>query len=160
MDAALSRGITDLSRSRLRRLGRSPLLIVSFRGFSRIRLELEAVSVRAFDQFTTYSASKASSYSLSQGLRETLGQQRTHVVIVQPGPVKTDMIESDEDLAAIAEPPSPVANAIFHAIAEGNFHAWTNSMAKQIESAYQSFAEGVVEADISEAAEHSVQLKS
>ena len=52
------------------------------------------VSVKTFGQFTTYSASKAASYSITQGLRETLRDQGTHVVSVHPGPIKTDMIRS------------------------------------------------------------------
>ncbi|MEM6978709.1 MAG: SDR family oxidoreductase [Planctomycetota bacterium] len=108
------------------------------------------VSVKTFGQFTTYSASKAASYSVTQGLRETLRDQGTHVVSVHPGPIKTDMIKADEDLAAIAEPPSLVAQAIFDAVAEGTFHAWPDSMAKQIGAAYKDFAENIVEADLSE----------
>ena len=108
------------------------------------------VSVKTFGQFATYSASKAASYSITQGLRESLKEQGTHVVSVHPGPIKTDMIEVDKDLAEVAEPPSLVAKAIFDAISNGDFHAWPDSMAKQIEGAYQGFAESVVEADMSE----------
>lgn len=109
------------------------------------------VSVKTFEQFATYSASKAASYAITQGLRTSLREQGTHIVSVHPGPIKTDMIEADEDLAAIAEPPSLVAGAIFDAIRDGRFHAWPDSMAKEIGAAYQSFAENVVEADMAEA---------
>lgn len=44
-----------------------------------------------------------------------------------------------------------VADAIFDAIRDGRFHAWPDSMAKEIGAAYQSFAENVVEADMAEA---------
>jgi len=108
------------------------------------------VSVKTFGQFATYSASKAASYSITQGLRESLKEQGTHVVSVHPGPIKTDMIEADKDLAEIAEPPSLVAGAIFDAIQDGHFHAWPDSMAKQVGGEYQSFAENIVEADMSE----------
>lgn len=111
------------------------------------------VSIKTFGQFATYSASKAASYSITQGLRESWADQGTHVVSVHPGPIKTDMIEADEDLAAVAEPPSLVADAIFDAIENGHFHAWPDSMAKQIGEAYQSYAKNVVEADMTEAAE-------
>ncbi|GAB5405650.1 MAG: SDR family oxidoreductase [Aureliella sp.] len=108
------------------------------------------VSVKTFGQFATYSASKAASYAITQGLRESLKQQGTHVVSVHPGPIKTDMIEADKDLAEIAEPPSLVAKAIFDAVENGSFHAWPDSMAQQIGSAYESFGRDVVEADMSE----------
>ncbi|MEM0927069.1 MAG: SDR family NAD(P)-dependent oxidoreductase, partial [Planctomycetota bacterium] len=110
------------------------------------------VSVKTFGQFTTYSASKAASYSITQGLRETLRDQGTHIVSVHPGPIKTDMIEADKDLAEVAEPPSLVAKAIFDAAQSGEFHAWPDSMAQQIGAAYDSFAKDVVEADMSETA--------
>lgn len=42
------------------------------------------------------------------------------------------------------------ATAIFDAIAEGRFHVWPDSMAKQVGNAYQSFAENVVEANMQE----------
>lgn len=106
-------------------------------------------SVKNFADFATYSASKAASYSLTQGLRESLREQGTHVVSVHPGPIQTEMADS-AGLGEIAEPPSLVAKEIFDAIAERRFHAWPDSMAKQIGSAYQSFAENVVEAEIQE----------
>ncbi len=116
-------------------------------GFAQLN---SVVSVKTFGQFVTYSASKAASYSITQGLRESLKEQGTHVVSVHPGPIKTDMIEADKDLAEVAESPTLVAKAIFDAFSNGDFHAWPDSMAKQIGSAYQSFAEAVVEADMSE----------
>lgn len=108
------------------------------------------VSVKTFGQFATYSASKAASYSVTQGLRESWQDQGTHVVSVHPGPIDTDMIQSDEDLAAIAESPSLVAKAIFDAMVDGQFHAWPDSMAKQIGGVYESFAKEVVESDMQE----------
>lgn len=48
-------------------------------------------SVKTFADLTTYCASKAASYAVTQGLRQTLKGQGTHVVSVHPGPIKTDM---------------------------------------------------------------------
>lgn len=110
------------------------------------------VSVKAFGQFATYSASKAASYAITQALRDSLLGQGTHVVSVHPGPIDTEMIESQDDLKEVAEPPSLVAVAIFDAIEANKFHAWPDSMAKEIGGAYQSFAENVVEADMQESA--------
>ncbi|MEM9941239.1 MAG: SDR family oxidoreductase [Planctomycetota bacterium] len=108
------------------------------------------VSLKTFSQFTTYSASKAASYAITQGLRDSLKEQGTHVVSVHPGPIQTDMIQDDDDLQAIAEPPSLVANAIFDAIENQTFHVWPDSMAKEVGSVYQNFAENIIEADLQE----------
>lgn len=106
-------------------------------------------SLRNFADFATYSASKAASYSLTQGLRDKLADDGIHVVSVHPGPIQTDMAR-DAGIDEIAEPPSLVADAIFDAVENGVFHAWPDSMAKQIGQAYESFAKGVVEAEMSE----------
>lgn len=107
------------------------------------------VSVKSFSDFATYSASKAASYSLTQALRDKLKDQGTHVVSVHPGPIQTDMADA-AGLGEIAEPPSLVAKAIFEAIEKAEFHAWPDSMAKQIGGAYQSFASNVIEAEMQE----------
>jgi NAD(P)-dependent dehydrogenase (short-subunit alcohol dehydrogenase family) len=106
-------------------------------------------SVKAFADFATYSASKAASYSITQSLRDKLADQGTHVVSVHPGPIATDMANA-AGLGEIAEPPSLVADAIFQALHDGAFHAYPDTMAKQIGAAYQSFADGVVEASMDE----------
>jgi len=106
-------------------------------------------SVKAFADFATYSAFKAASYSITQSLRDKLTDQGTHVVSVHPGPIATDMA-NDAGLGEIAEPPSLVADAIFQALHDGAFHAYPDTMAKQIGAAYQSFADGVVEASMDE----------
>lgn len=106
-------------------------------------------SVKTFPDFATYCASKAASYSITQGLRATLQAQDTLVVSVHPGPIQTDM-GHEAGFGEIAAAPSLVAISVFDAIAEGRFHAWPDPMAQQIGDAYQSFAENVVEADMQE----------
>ncbi len=106
-------------------------------------------SLKSFGGFITYAASKATSYSITQALRDELKQQGTHVVSVHPGPIATDM-GKDAGLEEIAEPPSLVSESIVEALANGSFHAFPDTMAKQFGGAYQSFAENVVEADFSE----------
>lgn len=107
------------------------------------------VSMKAFSNFATYSASKAAAYSITQSLRELLSEQGTIVLSVHPGPIATDMGD-EAGLTAIAEPPTLVAEGIIKALENGDFHVFPDSMAKQIGGAYQSFAENVVEANISE----------
>lgn len=106
-------------------------------------------SMKSFSNFATYSASKAAAYSITQALRELLGQQGTAVLSVHPGPIATEMSDA-AGLAEIAEPSSIVAEGIVAALKAGDFHLFPDSMAKQIWGAYQSFAENIVEADLSE----------
>ncbi len=106
-------------------------------------------SVKAFADFATYCASKAASYSITQSLRDKLREQGTHVISVHPGPIATEMANS-AGLGEIAESPSLVPEAIFQAMHDGAFHAYPDSMAKQVGGAYQSFAESVVEASMDE----------
>ena len=107
------------------------------------------VSMKSFSNFATYSASKAAAYSITQALRELLGQQGTAVLSVHPGPIATEMVDA-AGLTEIAEPPSLVAEGIVAASKAGDFHLFPDSMAKKIGSAYQSFAENIVEADLME----------
>lgn len=106
-------------------------------------------SMKNFAAFATYSASKAAAYSLTQGLRETLGEQGTAVLSVHPGPIATEMADN-AGLSEIAEPASLVGDGIVEALKSGSFHLFPDTMAKQIGGAYASFAENVVEADLSE----------
>ncbi len=106
-------------------------------------------SLKNFAAFATYAASKAASYSITQGLRDKLKEQGTVVVSVHPGPIATDMA-NDAGLGEIAEPPSLVADGIVNALASGEFHVFPDSMARNFWQAYQGFAKSVVEADMSE----------
>ncbi|WP_182869314.1 SDR family oxidoreductase [Stieleria mannarensis] len=109
------------------------------------------VSIKSFSDFASYSASKAASYSLTQALRDRLSDQHTAVVSVHPGPIKTDMAHN-AGLEASADSPTVVAEAIFAALREGRFHVFPDAMAKEFESAYQSYAQSVVEAEVTEPA--------
>jgi NAD(P)-dependent dehydrogenase (short-subunit alcohol dehydrogenase family) len=106
-------------------------------------------SMKSFADFATYSASKAASYSITQALRDLWAEQGTHVVSVHPGPIDTEMAAS-AGLAEMAEPASLVSEAICDALSGGDFHVFPDSMAKQLGQAYQSFAESVIDADLTE----------
>lgn len=106
-------------------------------------------SMKCFSLFSTYSASKAAAYSITQGLQELFSEQGTALLSVHPGPIATDMA-NDAGLGEMAEPPSVVAEEIVAALQAGDFHLFPDSMAKQIGEAYHSFAENVIEADIME----------
>ncbi|MDQ3185156.1 MAG: SDR family oxidoreductase [Pseudomonadota bacterium] len=106
-------------------------------------------SLKCSANFATHSASKAAAYSITQALRELLGQQGTAVLSVHPGLIATDMSVA-AGLAGLAESASVVADSIVNALKAGNFHVFPDSMAKRIGNAYQSFSEGVIEANILE----------
>ncbi|MAX36227.1 SDR family oxidoreductase [Gimesia sp.] len=106
-------------------------------------------SLKNFPQFTTYCASKAASYSVTQALKEMLKEQGTQVVSVHPGPIATDMGDA-AGFEEIAEPPELVAEGIVAALKAGEFHVFPDSMAKDVGAAYQSFAENVIEAEMVE----------
>ncbi len=108
------------------------------------------VSVKAFPDFATYSASKAAAYSLTQSLKRQLAEQGTAVFSVHPGPIATDMGD-DAGLTDVAEPASVVSDALLEAFRTGEFHVYAGSMAREVGSVYRPFAENVVEADLSEA---------
>jgi len=105
-------------------------------------------SIKNFAPFTTYSASKAAAYSLTQGLKDTWADQGIQVLSVHPGPIATDMAKQagfDE-----ADPADVVATGIVDALSTGQFHVFPDSMAKQFETAYHDYAVNVIEAPANE----------
>ena len=106
-------------------------------------------SMKSFPDFATYTASKAASYSITQALREILQAQGTRVVSVHPGPIATEMADI-AGIGEIAEPPELVPQAIIAALESGEFHAYPDTMAKQVGAAYQDFATNIVEANLME----------
>ncbi len=107
-------------------------------------------SIKTFNDFTTYSASKAASYAVTQALRDALAEQGTEVVSVHPGPVATDMGKEAGFEEGAATPAPVVADSIVAAIENGQFHAFTDDMARMIGSAYDSYAENIVNVNLME----------
>ncbi len=107
------------------------------------------VSLKSFPDFSTYCASKAAAYSMTQALRATLAEQGTAVFSVHPGPIATDMADA-AGLGEVAEPPSLVGEALLEGLRTGTFHVFPDSVAKQIGGAYASFAENVIEPEMAE----------
>jgi NAD(P)-dependent dehydrogenase (short-subunit alcohol dehydrogenase family) len=103
-------------------------------------------SIKNFPSLSTYSASKAAAYSLTQGLRVELGAQGVQVLSVHPGPIETDMAKA----AGFPEMSSPsvVSEGIVSALAAGDFHLFPDEMAKMFEGAYKSFSDNIVMADM------------
>ncbi len=100
-------------------------------------------SLKGFPPFASYSASKAAAYSITQSLKDVLKEQGTIVLSIHPGPIKTDM-GTAAGLGDIAEPPSLVAESVIEALKTGAFHAFPDSMAKQVGNAYKDFAENII----------------
>ncbi|MDF7800037.1 SDR family oxidoreductase [Pontiellaceae bacterium B1224] len=104
-------------------------------------------SIKNFPDLSTYSASKAAAYSLTQGLYWKLKDQGVTVISVHPGPILTDMaaeagFEEGDSVTAVSE-------GIVTALKTGEFHLFPDATAKQFETAYTSFADSMVMADFS-----------
>lgn len=113
-------------------------------------VQLNAISsLKCSTNFATHSASKAAAYSITQALRELLGQQGTAVLSVHPGLIASDM-GNTAGLAGTPEPSSVVAEGIIVALRSGDFHLFPDKMAQRIGSAYQSFSKHVIESEIAE----------
>lgn len=106
-------------------------------------------SMKCFSGFATYSASKAASYSFTQGLRELLEEQGTHVLSVHPGPIATDMLDQ-AGIAELGQPVEVVGEDIVTALGNGEQHSFPDEMAKQFWEAYQPFARNIVEVNLME----------
>jgi len=104
-------------------------------------------SIKNFFGFTTYSASKAASYSITQGLRETFMPKGISVLSVHPGPIATDMAD-DAGFREIAEPASLVSEGIVESLKAGDFHLFPDSAARDFEGAYHSYATNIIEAEL------------
>ena len=104
-------------------------------------------SLRSSSQVvSTYSASKAAAYSMTQSIRMELQSQGTLVVSVHPGPIATDMIRQiSRELADIAEPPAQVAEEVVQGMNDGVFHVYPDSKSKPLGQAFQPFATEFIE---------------
>ena len=99
---------------------------------------------------STYSASKAASFSITQALRTELGERGVHVVSVHPGPINTDMLSTaPPELIAIAPPASAVAESLIDAISSSTsfppFLVYPDKLSKALGKAYSSYADLVHE---------------
>lgn len=90
---------------------------------------LSIASVVNVPVFSSYSASKAALYSLTQGARAELAQQGTRVVGVFPGPVDTAMSDGIP-LDKIA--PIEVAKATLQAIAQGVEEVYPDAVSQTV----------------------------
>lgn len=101
-------------------------------------------SIKNFTDFSSYSASKAAAYSITQGLRDTLAPKGVNVLSVHPGPILTDMatkagFDSGDSVATVSE-------GIVQALNSSDFHLFPDAMAKDFEQAYASYADSIINA--------------
>ena len=101
-------------------------------------------SIKNFAPFTTYSASKAAAYSLTQGLKDSWADQGIQVLSVHPGPIATDMAK-EAGMEEGADPVELVSEGIVDALHSGQFHLFPDTMAKDFESVYHNYAEQIIE---------------
>ncbi len=101
-------------------------------------------SIKNFLPFTGYSASKAASYSVTQGLREAWADQGTQVISVIAGPIKTDMSDA-AGMSEGAPPPSVVSDGILAALKSGDFFVYPDQVAQGVAKVYESYATNVLE---------------
>lgn len=96
-------------------------------------------SIKNFTPLTTYSASKAASYSITQGIKEVFRPMGIKVISVHPGPILTDMaiISNVEDRAVS---PQIVAEHIVKALEKEDFHLFPDPIARDFENAYLPYA--------------------
>jgi NAD(P)-dependent dehydrogenase (short-subunit alcohol dehydrogenase family) len=97
-------------------------------------------SIKNFTDFTSYSASKAASFSFTQGLRERFIEKGIAVLSVHPGPIATDMADH-AGFTEIADPASSVSEGIVDALKAGQFLLFPDTMAKQFEQGFITYAE-------------------
>jgi NAD(P)-dependent dehydrogenase (short-subunit alcohol dehydrogenase family) len=104
-------------------------------------------SIKTFADMSTYCASKAASYSLTQGLKDKFAEKGVSVLSVHPGPIATDMGAS----AGFDDAPAAtlVSEGIVTALENGDFHLFPDELAKQFEAAYQSFSDNIITANLS-----------
>lgn len=106
-------------------------------------------SIKNFFPFTTYSTSKAAAYTITQGLKDSFSPKGIQVLSVHPGPIDTDMAVQ-AGMEGMGSPVSEVSEGIVSSLKAGDFHLFPDQMAKQFGDAYQSYAENIIEADLSE----------
>lgn len=101
-------------------------------------------SIKNFAGVTTYSASKAAAYSITQGLRDQVANKGIQVLSVHPGPIATDMA-NEAGMGEMGQPVDSVSQGIVASLKAGNFHLFPDEMAKQFEAGYSSYSDSFIE---------------
>lgn len=101
-------------------------------------------SIKNFLDLSTYSASKAAAFSITQGLRDEFLENGVRMISVHPGPITTDMAKQ-AGMDEMGEPPEVVAEGLIQAIlSDDGYLVFPDSMAKEFENAYQGYADALI----------------
>jgi NAD(P)-dependent dehydrogenase (short-subunit alcohol dehydrogenase family) len=104
-------------------------------------------SIKNFDGLTSYCASKAATYTITQALSSEWADSGIQVLSVHPGPIATEMTKQ-VGMYDDAVPPSVVSDAVVQSLKAGDFHLFPDALAQQLGGAYLDFAKAVVEAEV------------
>ena len=104
-------------------------------------------SIKNFDGLTSYCASKAATYTITQALRSEWADTGIQVLSVHPGPIATDMTKQ-VGMFDDAVPTSVVSEAIVQSLKDGDFHLFPDALAQGLGGAYLDYARAVIEADV------------
>ena len=104
-------------------------------------------SIKNFDGLTSYCASKAATYTITQALSSEWADSGIQVLSVHPGPIATEMTKQ-VGMYDDAVPPSVVSDAVVQSLKAGDFHLFPDALAQQLGGAYLDYAKGVVEAEV------------
>lgn len=102
-------------------------------------------SIKNFDGLTSYCASKAATYTITQALKSAWAETGIQVLSVHPGPIATDMAKQ-VGMFDDAVPASVVSDAIVQSLKDGDFHLFPDALAQEMGSAYSAYAGAVIEA--------------
>jgi NAD(P)-dependent dehydrogenase (short-subunit alcohol dehydrogenase family) len=108
----------DVNVYGLLRISKAFAPILQQRNGNGIFIQMNSVaSLRSKLAVSTYCASKAASFSMTQAIRSELRSKNIHVMSVHPGPIKTDMMsDAPVEIQEVAEPPSNVAQIVINAL--------------------------------------------
>jgi short-subunit dehydrogenase len=95
---------------------------------------LTVVSLASMPALGGYSASKAASWSMTQGLRSELGKKGVKVHAVFAGPIDTEM---SKDITLPKTSPQETAAAILEGVKAGTLDIFPDPMSKQISAAWE-----------------------
>jgi len=91
----------------------------------------------------TYSASKATVHSITQGFRAELSNENILVAGVYPGPIDTDMAK---DFDMDKDSPENLAKNVIQALIEGKEDIFPDTMSKQVGEQYSSSPKAIEQA--------------
>jgi len=109
-------------------------------------------SIKNFDGLTSYCASKAATYTITQALKSEWSDSGIQVLSVHPGPIATDMAKQ-VGMFDDAVSTSVVAEAIVQSLKDGDFHLFPDPLAQSMGDAYFDFSRAVIESEAEAIAE-------